>query len=340
MAKVVGLVVGLASFSVQLVESTKKLKALCEDIRDAPVKLQDTIGGIEILSEIISLMAPVDGHPYDEGAVLARSMDLCRKALGRLSAVTNDLQIRLQSSNKIRGRLSVMFKKDSMDCMIARLDQCKGLLQLAHQLYMAARHMSRLDCQERILEDLRDRQMMLVSHCTTTFASQILPTGDQQAGQVEVPVQTESVTATQWRRRRDGQHEAPDSQRSILSIRLRNLGWTFSRVLQLTVAQVPVGWTASLQFYRIGVHPRDPFWADCKSDDLVAVKELLQASKATVRDQNEFGITALEWAMNYGAFDVSRYLYQHGSPPSRDSHMVYKVWISYWQRIASTRSPR
>lgn len=138
MAEVIGLVVGLASFGVQFLEGTKKLNALCRMIKDSPTELRDTVEGIEIMSEIVSMMAPRSSQPPAESAVLARSRNLCQKALDKLAALMDALQQRCQS-NKARGVVSVVLKKDSMTELIARLEQCKALLQLYHQLYMGAR---------------------------------------------------------------------------------------------------------------------------------------------------------------------------------------------------------
>ncbi|KAK4508290.1 hypothetical protein PRZ48_002028 [Zasmidium cellare] len=326
MAEVVGLVVGLASFGVQLLESTKKLRTLCEDIKDAPVELQDTIEGIEIMSEIISLMAPIDGQPYAEGAVLARTIELCRKALDRLSAVTSDLQKRLQSSKKTRGRFSVVLKKDSMDRLVGRLEQCKGSLQLAHQLYMGARNMSRFDHQERALEELRNDQVTLVSQCMTRAVYQTSSTNELQAGEV---VSTEDVVSNSTLRQPSTSRRLPGRQQPLFSFRLRTPQWTFSRVMELTLAHVHAGWTASLQFYRI-VDPDDPFMSACSENELVVVKEMLQAKKATVYDIFHNGQPAIDWAMTFGSFDVSKYLYQHGAVPSSEEASVsYSCGLCY-----------
>ncbi|KAF2158894.1 hypothetical protein M409DRAFT_61242 [Zasmidium cellare ATCC 36951] len=313
MAEVVGLVVGLASFGVQLIESTKKLKTLCEDIKNAPTELQDTIEEIEVMNEIISEMASLEDQPYAGAGALARSIGLCQKALDRLTAVTNDLQNRLGSSNKIRARFSVILKKDSMDRLIRRLEQCKGLLQLAHQVYMGAQNMSRFDLQRQTLEELRSGQMTLVSHCKTAAVRQASTVDDVQTGQVEL---IEDAISTPQGRRSSRPHEATGPQHSVRSFRIRTPRWTFSRVLEMTVAQTPAGWTASLQFYRIGVPWDDPFFYACVQDDLIAVKELLQARKATPYDQYESEFTAIDHAMICGAFDVSRYLHQHASLPT------------------------
>lgn len=256
-----------------------------------------------------SLPDRVEPAQVAQALLLMKSLSLCRNALDKLNILIIELQARL-GKRKHFGRISITLNKESMQRLVQRLEQCKSLLQLSHQAYMSAQHMTQSRFQTRLLEEIRAEQLV------RTVPAIVGPT---------------AMVKTHKEKPR----KSPKPQ-TRLALRITAPGWSFSRVLDLTITCMPAGWSMSLQCY--GTLPDDdPICGACCENDVVAVRGMLENRSHSVHDRFCDGLSLFETAMAFGSVEVAQFLFRPAGgviPEPRHWLVMIEFWFSHLTRIS------
>ena len=129
--------VGVAAFAQQLGQSIFTLRRLCEDIKNAPSDLKETLDQIEHISRIMERLTHDKGPAStvdSNNDILNGSLQLCQKAVDRVSKLASDLQKEIEGK-KLRGSIKTALKRDSMERLLTKLDRSKTDLNIAYSKY-------------------------------------------------------------------------------------------------------------------------------------------------------------------------------------------------------------
>ncbi|KAH8199225.1 hypothetical protein TruAng_006631 [Truncatella angustata] len=121
-----------------------KLKRLWDQVKDVPETIRDLMEQIDCLDPALwqaEQQFAQNELPQllwnDEAAV--RSVTYCRKALGKLTELVNDLDVQINTSRRVSkkvARIKVALKKDELNKLERRLDNAVRMLQAAQQGYI------------------------------------------------------------------------------------------------------------------------------------------------------------------------------------------------------------
>jgi len=126
--------IGIASFTIQIVDSAIKLKELCGQIRDAPEEIQNLIEELEALSLVL-----VDVGNSDNEVVLSNPVKICLELCARhadaLSMIVKELGHEIKK-RKLFGGLRTVLKKGLIDRLRERLIRAQVMLITSHLTYL------------------------------------------------------------------------------------------------------------------------------------------------------------------------------------------------------------
>jgi hypothetical protein len=125
MAEIFGAVAsgaGLISLSMQLLESSQKLKSFCDTARDAP----DTVARLCFDLETMSLAL----RQFE----LSRCIEACEQAVARIKAAVDKID-RLLQKTRFAGRLYMGFKEPEVRELLEEMEHAKSSLHLAYTSY-------------------------------------------------------------------------------------------------------------------------------------------------------------------------------------------------------------
>lgn len=130
--------IGVATFTQQLVQSVIMLKQFCNDVRNAPEELKETLDEIEHITQIMQEVGRDEMQSLGgQGETLTRSVHLCKKAAGRIFALTTELQSNVKR-NKF-GAVRAVMKQQDLRSMHEKLDRSKADLYFAYSMYLDAK---------------------------------------------------------------------------------------------------------------------------------------------------------------------------------------------------------
>ena len=122
---IIGGVVGIAGFAVQITETAIKVKKLTTEIKNAP-------GGLESLTDEIAMTADLIGNtcnPQNNMSVsnvfVTQTSQACQAILRELEAVSKSLEASLTKS-RFRGSSKVTLEKTTISDMTERLERAKS----------------------------------------------------------------------------------------------------------------------------------------------------------------------------------------------------------------------
>ena len=144
-------ILGIAAFAQQLTTAVVKIKRFVDDVKDAPEELRDVISQVENFGRIMSSldMEPTRDCEDDPDAYQAfsSSLALCQQAVDRISRLALHLEEDI-AKGRLRGRIHAVYKKNTLESMLRKLDRSKFDLHIARTSYEAA-------CQARTLRGLQ-----------------------------------------------------------------------------------------------------------------------------------------------------------------------------------------
>jgi hypothetical protein len=147
MAEILGVTAsGIAVFqlTVEIGKAIVKLKHVCDDVNEASDTLHVFLRKAEILKALLEALGPSFANPYGQVAktgaedVVSRGFLLCKEALQSLTDLVEPLAtdiISVKKSRRIRGKINIALKKESMERCERRLQYAIDILQFAKQEY-------------------------------------------------------------------------------------------------------------------------------------------------------------------------------------------------------------
>jgi hypothetical protein len=272
----VGSIVGVAAFAQQLAQSVYKIKRFCDNVRNAPSELQDTlehIANMVALLENLGQEAALDHEAshLPAGAILKQCLELCRRAAERINSIANDLQNELQT-RKRRAAIHIVIRQDAMDKLLTRLDRSKSDLVLAYTMFSDARRSSEMEVLRKQLQEMQMGQAQIVQNTRGRSS----PTDEEQQNPVKAAV-------SRQRKRRYGNI-------SEKAVRFQLPAWFCSYACEISFQRASGCWNTSLKTFRIlpWDHPASHM---CMKGDVEGIRGLLDARKLTVHDRNPAGST-------------------------------------------------
>lgn len=130
--------IGVASFAIQLAESVQKLKALCDDIKDAPETISCSIQQLDILTkqvEEIAIEEQENPQIFADTTSLRQCITSCKQGAAALAGIVTELEKEMTTERSIWSKLKVVLKKDTLRKLASRLESARGLLMMSYMIY-------------------------------------------------------------------------------------------------------------------------------------------------------------------------------------------------------------
>lgn len=264
---VVGSIVGLAAFALQLAQSVVTLKEFCHNVKNAPDDVQELVHEIEIMGKFAErLGAKESQEAAQEIQGLAECEELAQRTLQRIKATSLELQTQI-GRKKTRTSIKVALKQDAIERLcrnLARIRQDMYSLQLLCTSFETRAQMESL---KRSLDDIRAGQAQMVGY--TQILTMERTTGIRDA---------DSNTS---RCKRIGRTKEQDEH--ALEVHLVLPRWLCEYAWNLSFRRAAGRWTMSLRTHRV-IGRDHPVWRLCTLGDWHGVRTLLEAREITVHD--------------------------------------------------------
>lgn len=138
MAELLGVISGaggLASLSMQLLESAKKLKQMYDSSKNAPETIEDLVFDLETMSLALRELERHRQHDSHNVQLLDRCIDKCRRSTAKIQELVEKMERYLTRFRGV-GRMYTAFKEQDAEKLLHDLEQAKGSLSLAYQIYI------------------------------------------------------------------------------------------------------------------------------------------------------------------------------------------------------------
>jgi hypothetical protein len=137
MAEIFGAVAsgaGLVSLSMQLLESSQKLKSFCDTARDASGAVANLSFELETMSLALYQFEQYRQQDIFGSELLTRCVTSCRRAVSRMQAAVSKIDALLRRS-RFAGRVYMGFKDPEVRGFLEEMEHAKSFLQLAYTEY-------------------------------------------------------------------------------------------------------------------------------------------------------------------------------------------------------------
>ncbi|KAI5206350.1 hypothetical protein E4T39_02413 [Aureobasidium subglaciale] len=242
MAEVVGLVVGVAGFSLQIADGIKKLVDFCQAVKDTPTELEDAIGDLKLLAEQYELIDRQVNASPSRNVVIEGILERASRACNNLETLLAEMNIEVKRK-RIPGSIKAALKKATIQRFEMRVERTLRTLHLAYTDYCS-------DFSALVLQETRSIQQGVQSllattphiYATAAHVSAMAPQVDMiLVGSNSSPTSSmaQSVTTgshittarSQWQRQRQ----------NTFSLKMR-LPWLTRRAYDLVFMQSTNGW--------------------------------------------------------------------------------------------------
>ena len=299
MAEIFGAVAsgaGLLSLSMQLLESSQKLKSFYDTTRNAPDAVARLSAELNMMSLALRQFESYRQQDIFGSELLRRSIESCERAVSRIQIAVNKIDGLLRGS-RFAGRVYMGFKDPEVRGLLEEMEHAKSFLQLAYMEY----------CQYAIATE-RIRSPLInicrhknVANQAAAFATQRelqiehfrqLKEAVEEAkaaffGQVTNPTPMGSAVVVQTQQTSIARTDAAKSSRSrrdrSYRLRVSLPRWFVNCVWELGVHEADGVWTT--QIWPVNVRPESAVVFEYVEDgDVEAVDKLLHSRQLSLRD--------------------------------------------------------
>jgi hypothetical protein len=137
MAEIFGAVAsgaGLISLSMQLLESSQKLKSFCDTARNAPETVLRLCFDIETMSLALHQFEQYRQQDILGSELLSRCIRACEQAVSRIRIAVDKVD-RLLHKTRFAGRVYMGFKEPEVRMLLEDMEHAKSSLHLAYTSY-------------------------------------------------------------------------------------------------------------------------------------------------------------------------------------------------------------
>ncbi|KAL1588333.1 hypothetical protein WHR41_02781 [Cladosporium halotolerans] len=283
---------GLVSLSIQLLESSRKLKELYSNSREAP----DTVDNLYFELETLSLqLRRLERHRQHDhlDTELHRCITICEKKPLRVREVIDQMARYIRKSSGL-GRLYTAFKEPEMRKLLEDLEKAKSSLSLAYASYCqswnihhTSNHAAGLVRYGEMLSILQQQ-----SSPHKTSISSLAQTVQAPDG-LKVPAGRQKNSSCQLTNPVAREHSAIvknhyedrllSSKRRLLSLSISPPLWLTRRTWHLAVCESQGSWTIKID--PISLRPfHDIVFKFVTQGDTMMVRKLLDAGELSIRD--------------------------------------------------------
>lgn len=290
---------GLLSLSVQLFESSQKLKAFYDAVRDAQETLDDLVFDLETMALTFRHLERHRQEDEHDDELLDRAIAQCRRCTAPIQTTVDALAMRMRKHRRM-GRAYTAWKEQDISKLMLDLERAKSSLQLAvlsyHQQQQAKRdsrnaiilreHSRQLATMYAMQEStstilVNDMRLLLASaHSTgeSTVSPRITAVDDDNDAEHHgVPDQHSYSTRSGYRQLQRKHRRRPWQVTAAFPQWLTNQIWTFG------VWNAQNGWDCSLRTFRV-VPDRSDIWRVCRLGDIKQMQHLLSSGQASLDD--------------------------------------------------------
>lgn len=125
---------GLVSLSMQLIESTQKLKSFCAAFKDAPSTVAELCFELETMSLSFRQLESHRHSDVDGDELLGRCIMTCRRMVTKIEQAVNRVERVLQRSRGA-GKLYMAFKDPEIEKFLEEAERAKTIMLLAYVGY-------------------------------------------------------------------------------------------------------------------------------------------------------------------------------------------------------------
>jgi hypothetical protein len=137
MAEIFGAVAsgaGLISLSMQLLESSQKLKSFCDTARNAPETVARLCFDLETMSLALHQFEQYRQQDILGTELLSRCIKTCEQAVSRIQIAVDKID-RLLHKTRFAGRVYMGFKEPEVRMLLEDMERAKSSLHLAYTSY-------------------------------------------------------------------------------------------------------------------------------------------------------------------------------------------------------------
>jgi hypothetical protein len=137
MAEIFGAVAsgaGLVSLSMQLLESTQKLKGFCDMMKDAPETAQQLCFDLETMAMALRQFEHYRQADVVGSELLNRCIVACDQAVAKVKTAVDKID-RLLSRARFAGRVYMGFKEPEVRKLMEEMEHAKSSMLLAYTSY-------------------------------------------------------------------------------------------------------------------------------------------------------------------------------------------------------------
>jgi hypothetical protein len=134
MAEIFGAVAsgaGLISLSMQLLESSQKLKSFCDTARNAPETVARLCFDLETMSLALHQFEQYRQQDILGSELLSRCIKTCEQAVSRIQIAVDKID-RLLHKTRFAGRVYMGFKEPEVRMLLEDMEHAKSSLHLAY----------------------------------------------------------------------------------------------------------------------------------------------------------------------------------------------------------------
>jgi len=137
MAEIFGAVAsgaGLISLSMQLLESSQKLKSFCDTARNAPETVSRLCFDLETMSLALHQFEQYRQQDILGSELLSRCIETCGHAVSRIQVAVDKID-RLLHKTRFAGRVYLGFREPEVRMLLEDMEHAKSSLHLAYTSY-------------------------------------------------------------------------------------------------------------------------------------------------------------------------------------------------------------
>ena len=303
MAEVLGVVAGgagLASLAVQLIDCIHKLHDLHADIRNAPEELREILDEVDLLGDVLTDYLGVSGAGTRTclvpTLVQKQALGRCFKVLEILRNIAHELETTMQKSRTKRwinwAKVASAFKRKRLARLQTALERAKSTLMLAILTHQTSRHC--VPGNATIIRELAVNVPSETVNAVTVTPEAIVARPRAARSRFSITMYNLGIAMVMIKSKNvPQQYEVGDNVHAdAREVSISFASWLFNRTAALIshCSRNRIGMT--LQIDRLVRRDAEIFHF-CAEGDVLSVRKLIAAGKASASDVTYDGITPL-----------------------------------------------
>ncbi|KAM0722808.1 hypothetical protein Q7P37_002250 [Cladosporium fusiforme] len=291
MAETVGAVAsaaGLISLSMQLVESSQKLKKLYKASRDAPSTIADLCFELETMSLSLRQLESHRNADILGDELLGRCVVTCTRMVAKIGEAVGKIE-RLIKKSSIAGRVYMAFKEPEIDKLLGEMEQAKSSMSFAYMSFChswsvreSMNHAAMNIAQNAVLS-AQSTRLQNLEHSIQKGHTTIIARLDETTVRRSIPASGVFPLAHVSRATPSNRASDYRGKRSDRKLRVSLPRWLVDCVWEFGIRTSETGW--EFRIHPINLRSTDDFLYEVvKSGNVPAVRKLLESRELSTHD--------------------------------------------------------